>query len=164
MICQPKDPSCDVCPLAGLCSARKQGLQNEIPVKSKRDPLPHKNITAGIIRDSKGRYLIVERPAQGLLGGLWKFPGGEAGPGESREGALRRTIREEIGLQVAVVGKITAVKHAYTHFRITLHAFWCTRNGGRSRAIGCEQWRWVSRRRLSDFPFSKADRQILQHL
>jgi A/G-specific adenine glycosylase len=163
-ICSPKKPSCGLCPLGDLCQAFRKGIQDSLPVNKKRDPLPHKDITAGIIADAGGRLLIVQRPMTGLLGGLWKFPGGQRNPKEAIEDALERSAREELGIRIRVEKPMISVKHAYTHFRITLHAFHCKREAGRPRALTCLRWKWVPSSDLNRFPFSKADRKIIAAL
>ena len=163
-ICTPRKPKCPECPVRSFCEAYQHDLQGVLPVIRKRGPLPHTHVTAGIIRDPKGRVLIVKRPAEGLLGGLWKFPGGPQVPDASLKSSLRRRIVEELGIRVKVGKSIASVRHAYTHFRITLHAFGCTRENGKPRALGCHEWRWVPRARLQDYAFSKADRQIMKTL
>ena len=75
---------------------------------------------------------------------------------------MKRTIREELGIDVAVKEGLASVRHGYTHFRITLHAFLATRESGRPKTRGCKDWRWVSVAELTNFAFSKADRKILQ--
>jgi A/G-specific adenine glycosylase len=57
-----------------------------------------------------------------------------------------------------------SVKHAYTHFRITLHAFHCHYVSGQPRSLGCADWRWVTLGRMSQYPFPKADKQLLEAL
>jgi A/G-specific adenine glycosylase len=160
-VCSPRKPACDLCPLRDLCQAFRRGLQDSLPVNKKRDPLPHKDITAGIIADGKGRLLIAQRPMTGLLGGLWKFPGGERIPKETLEDALERSVREELGVRIRVRKPMISVKHDYTHFRITLHAFHCKLEGGRPRALTRLRWQWVPPSDLNRFPFSKAERKII---
>jgi A/G-specific adenine glycosylase len=160
-ICTPRNPSCNMCPIESRCTAKERGLQETLPVTRKRPPLPHKETTAGIIVDKQGRVLIVQRPESGLLAGLWKFPGGEKRPEETVQDALRRTVREELGVRVRIKKPVTSVKHAYTHFRLTLHAFQCRINSGRPQVLGCRRWRWSTFSGLSKFPFSKGDRKII---
>jgi len=162
IVCTPRKPSCHLCPLSKNCQALKLGLQDTLPNRRKRGPLPHKEMTAGIITDAQRRLLIVQRAMKGLLGGLWKFPGGERKPDETLKEALKRTVREELGIGIRVKEGITSVNHAYTHFRITLYAFRCVRQGGEPKAIGCTHWRWVKPWGLRNFPFSKADRKIIK--
>ena len=163
-ICTPRNPSCKRCPVRELCRGFELGLQETLPVTKKRDPLPHKQMTAGILSDHLGRLLIVRRPNHGLLGGLWKFPGGEKEARKGLKGSLVQEIHREVGIGVLVGDKITAVKHAYTHFRITLHAFRCTLRNGNPKALNCQSWRWIDPGSLADFPFSNVDRKIMAFL
>jgi A/G-specific adenine glycosylase len=161
-ICTPRNPNCGICPLNTVCEACRNDLQEMLPVTKKRPPLPHHHVTAAVLSDKEGRLLIVQRPRQGLLGGLWKLPGGRLESNESLEKCLRKTVHEELGIRIRVGESIGAVNHAYTHFRITLHAFHCTRHRGNPQTVGCLGWRWINRRRLKDFAFSKADRDIMK--
>lgn len=163
-ICTPRKPSCAGCPVHSLCKAYRRGCQETLPVAKKRGPLPHRHVTAAIIADKMGRFLIVQRPPRGLLGGLWKFPGGMKEPAETPEEALKRSVYEETGVQVMVKRELIAVKHAYTHFRITLRAYHCARLSGKPRPLGCAHWRWAGHRDFSQFPLSKADRKIIDVL
>ena len=163
-LCAPRRPSCESCPLSDLCEARGRGLQEQLPVSVKGAPIPHKEMTAGIVADHKGRILIVRRPENGLLGGLWKFPGGEKGKNETLKEALMKRILEETGLRVRVEKKVTSVRHAYTHFRITLHAFRCSMDLSQIQEAKNPYMQWAPFSRLKDYPISKADRMIIEAL
>ena len=160
-ICTPRNPSCELCPVQASCLAFDLGLQDTLPVTRKRGPLPHRQMTAGVLYDNLGRLLIVRRPLRGLLGGLWKFPGGEKREGKGLKNSLIQEVHGELGIGVRVGEKITTVKHAYTHFRITLHAFRCSLNKGEPRAIQCHSWQWIEPKNLARFPFSNVDRKIM---
>jgi len=163
-ICKPRGPTCNICPLQDLCMAFKKGLQEQLPARKKRRPLPHKDGTAAIISDKRGRLLIVQRPNNGLLGGLWKFPGGLKGPQETLQQGLQRSVLEELGIRIRVKEAVTSMDHAYTHFRITLHAFRCVTRNGKPTAMGCERYRWLRLDKLNALPFSKADRKVIEAL
>ena len=160
-VCTPRNPSCPVCPVQGACLAFEQGNQEALPVTRKKKPIPHKHMTAGIMADGQGRLLIIQRPSRGLLGGLWKFPGGLKGPEETLEQGLIRRVREELGIGIEVQEALSSVEHAYTHFRITLHAFRCQWRTGKPKALDCQDYQWSSPNDFSYFPFSKADRKII---
>ncbi len=155
--CTPKSPSCPACPLQDDCRARAQGLAHRLPARGKKKTVPHREVVAAVIRDGKGRILIVQRPARGLLGSLWKFPGGILNPQEAREEGLKRIVRDELGIGIGVGSPLVAVKHAYTHFRITLTAFSCTLLEGSPAG---PQWRWAGAGESEALPFSSADRRI----
>ncbi|MDZ7261302.1 MAG: A/G-specific adenine glycosylase [candidate division KSB1 bacterium] len=163
VICTPQKPHCDICPVNTLCKARTLTDPSSLPIKIPRPPKPHYDVTAGIIWND-GRILITQRPAKGLLGGLWEFPGGKQEQGESLEECLVREIQEELAIQISVDRPFMTVKHAYTHFRITLHAFHCTYLGGEPRTIECSALRWVRPDELPRFAFPKADQKLLEAL
>ena len=155
--CTPKSPACPACPLQDDCRARLQGLAHRLPVRGKKKTVPHREVVAAVIRDGAGRILIVQRPSHGLLGSLWKFPGGILAPPEGREEGLKRIVRDELGLGIGVGSPLAAVKHAYTHFRITLTAFSCILREGSPAG---PPWRWAGGDEIERLPFSKADRRI----
>ena len=146
-ICIPRRPRCEACPVEGLCEARASGLTGALPVRKDRKPLPHHAIVAAALKKN-GRYLFGRRPSEGMLGGLWEFPGGKVGPGERQAGALEREIREELGLDVTVGDRIAFVDHAYTHFKITLHLYRCKVLAGKLEARYHTSLKWI---RPADF-------------
>jgi A/G-specific adenine glycosylase len=155
--CTPKSPACPVCPLQDDCRAHLQGLANRLPVRGKKKKVPHREVVAAVIRDEEGRLLLVQRPSDGLLGSLWKFPGGILDPQEGREEGLERIVRDELSVGIGVGSPLASVNHAYTHFRITLTAFSCTLREG---SPGGPPWRWADAEEIEGLPFSKADRRI----
>lgn len=162
--CTPRSPRCTDCPLESRCLARERGTVAERPGRRRARPRPHQNIAVGVIW-RRGRILIAKRPAEGLLGGLWEFPGGKAEDGESLEEAVVREVREELGIEVAVSGeKIAAVDHAYSHFEITLHAYPCRHLSGEPHALGCDDCAWVRPADLDRYAFPAANRRILKLL
>jgi A/G-specific adenine glycosylase len=125
---------------------------------------PHYTVTAAVIcRD--GKVLIAQRPLDGLLGGLWEFPGGKQKPGESLESSLQREIREDLGVDIRVGGALGVYRHAYTHFRVTLHAFGCMMfNGDEPCPLQVMDVCWVFPKELASYPMGKIDRQIASRL
>jgi len=159
-ICTPKAPDCTRCPLQEICQAYALGLQDELPVIAPKTRIPHYTVTAAVICKA-GLVLITQRPLGGLLGGLWEFPGGKVLPGEQLSACLQREIREELGIEINVGRSIGVYRHAYTHFRITLHAFACEpSNGIEPRPLQVNDLHWVELSQLSEYPMGKVDRQI----
>ncbi len=162
-VCTPGHPLCGRCPLRLTCLAFRKNIQDQLPMKKKASPTPHYDIGAAVIRRD-GNILIAQRPLKGLLGGLWEFPGGKRELGESLKDTVRREIREELGIEIAV-GKILArVDHAYSHFKITLHAHDCVYRSGKVRALGVRAWRWVKPSELGRFAFPAANQPVIQKL
>ena len=81
--------------------------------------------------------------------------------GDSLADGLKRMVYEELGIRIQVGDQIATVQHAYTHFRVILHAFRCTRRSGYPRTCGCQDWRWASPDEMVNLTFSKADRAII---
>ena len=169
LVCRPRNPLCDSCPLTQHCRAWSAGTITQRPVRSKRAPLPHYQVAAAVIRDDQGRLLIAQRPLDGLLGGLWEFPGGKCEAGESLRDCLRRELREELAIDVAVGECLAVVEHAFTHFRITLHAFDCRYVGAlpphsEPQKLGVRDWTWAQESELPRYSFGKADRMVIAQL
>lgn len=162
-VCVPRQPRCEACCLADHCRARAGGIQHLLPRRRPRKALPHHDIAAGVVWKGS-RVLIDRRPPGGLLGGLWEFPGGKREPGETLPQAVVREVREETGIVVRPVRCLLTVRHAYSHFRITLHAFECRYVSGRCRAIGCDAVKWVRPAELDRYAFPKANHKIIAAL
>ncbi|MDR3576567.1 MAG: A/G-specific adenine glycosylase [Anaerolineaceae bacterium] len=158
-ICIPHSPLCSECPLEDLCQARALGLQEERPIMVQRQPIPHYLVTAAIIFRAE-TVLIAHRPAKGLLGSMWEFPGGKLEAGEDFSGALKREIREELGVEIMAGEPFGIYRHAYTHFRVTLHAFLCELVSGEPQPLEASELRWVKPAELDLFPMGKIDRLI----
>jgi len=168
-ICTPRKPQCSHCPVQATCCAFANNTQSERPVKKKRTPTPHYDVAAGIIRDETGHILIAQRPDDGLLGGLWEFPGGKQEDGETLPECLQRELREELAIEVAVGAFFVKVKHGFTHFKITLHAYECRYLGAiaphtEPQAIEVQKWAWVPENELQHYSFGKADREVIKAL
>jgi A/G-specific adenine glycosylase len=138
-------------------------------VRPPRRRTPHYDVAAGVIWERgapavDGRFLIAQRPLDGLLGGLWEFPGGKQEVGETLQAALRREIQEEIAIEIAVGAHLTSIKHAYTHFRITLHAYHARWTGGAPRHLGVADHAWVTLADLDAYAFAVTDRKIIAAL
>ena len=162
-LCTPRTPDCPSCPLGAWCQAHAAGVQEQRPVLRPRPSVPHYTVTAAVI-ERAGQVLIARRPAKGLLGGLWEFPGGKQHSGESLSECLKREIREELDADILVGEPYGVYHHAYTHFRVTLHAFCCSLTGAEPRPLEASELRWVLPSELSSFPMGKLDRQIAARL
>ena len=163
-LCTPRSPDCPRCPLNGVCAAYAEGEPERYPVTSKAKPVPHHTVVVAVIDDGAGRLLIQRRPEDAMLGGLWEFPGGKQEPGEALAETCRREVREELGVEVDVGVPLARVEHAYSHFRITLHAFRCRRTGGEPVSASGEPVRWVRPEDLDDYAFPRANRRVIEAL
>ena len=165
LVCRPKSPDCGACPLADGCLARRNGAQELRPVLAPRKGTPHYVVTAGVVREN-GLVLIAQRPEDGLLGGMWEFPGGKIEPNEDLESCLRREFHEELGVNLVVNEKLGVFRHAYTHFSVTLHAFEARLDpsGQVVKPLAVADFRWVAPDSLTEYPMGKIDRQIASQI
>lgn len=155
-VCAPRNPRCRLCPMSKSCRAFARDVVDKFPPRKKSKPLPHHDVGLGVVW-RRGRVLIQRRREDGLLGGLWEFPGGKRRPRESYEACVRREIRQEVGIAVAVRASIAVVDHAYSHFKVSLHAYACDYVAGRPRG----DVRWARLRELDRFAMPAANRALL---
>lgn len=160
LICKPQNPLCDACPLDHLCLAFKSHQVSEYPKRQKSRSTPQYHIAVGVVFKGN-RVLITRRKADGLLGGLWEFPGGKIQPGESAEAACIREIREEVNLKVRIESHLTRVKHAYTHFKIIMEVFCCRYVSGKVQLNGPTAHRWIGIEEYQNYPFPKANHKFI---
>lgn len=160
LVCRPSNPACLLCPVQGFCLAFQKGEQEVIPAPKKRSYQRIESVV-GIIR-LDGRYLIQQRPPQGLLAGLWEFPGGKREKGETLRQALRRELREELGVRVRNERLLLKVRHAYTRFQVSLFAFECELAA--PPMLRTPVQRWVSLRDLKRYPFPSGSARIVRFL
>lgn len=163
-ICLPRQPRCPECPLAADCLAAQNGLTAALPVKKQSPPAPHHTVTAAILHGEDHRVLIGQRPTDALLGGLWEFPGGKREQGEGLKSCLKREILEELQCKIKIGDKLGIFQHAYTHFKVTLHAYHCQMISTTIYPQYHQAVRWVDISELGEYPMGKIDRMISQQL
>lgn len=162
-VCTPRKPSCANCPVQKHCMAFANGTQLERPIRKKKRKVPHKEIVVAAIFKN-GKYLLGKRPSDGLLGGLWEFPGGKIEGGESHPEALVRECEEELGIIVEPGDLVARVNHAYSHFKVTLNVYRCRHLKGRTKAKVHTELKWVPPNRFEQYPFPKANHKFLDLL
>jgi len=152
-ICLPKRPCCSICPLMKECKALANGTQELRPVKKPRKNVPHHILAAGVII-KKGRVLLAQRSSEGLLGGLWEFPNGRV-DNEPAKG-LAKALKAGYSLKVQRKEALGVVRHAYTHFKVTVHAYFCDVFS----VPKIKSLKWVALNNLDDYPMGRIDRWI----
>jgi A/G-specific adenine glycosylase len=188
LVCTPT-PRCEVCPVGGLCEAKQLNKQTQLPAPIRKRTIKEVEDVAALIRwegdasakpsgwegdapakpsgsagASPSRYLIVQRPLNGLWGGLWEFPRGTIQNSETPAAALRRTLRELLGVKVKVGSLIATFQQRVEHRRLTLRCFACALTDGRPRALGCEDWKWATLEEILRQPLSTAQRRVVEAL
>jgi A/G-specific adenine glycosylase len=162
-ICRPAAAECARCPIEKHCLGA-QSTPTDFPFRKRSGPVPHYDIAVGLLQNESAAYFIQRRPDEGLLGGLWEFPGGKVEANESIEDACRRELKEELGVDVDVGRPIASIEHAYSHFRITLHAFACRLRPESSLPETSQPSTWVTREEMTTYAFPRANRKLMAYL
>ena len=103
--------------------------------------------------------MLVKRPADGFLGGLWKWPGERLNEFEDEKAGLERTIRDELGIDIKPGTRIGTVTHQYTHFHISIGVYVCRLEMSGPNKIAIE-WNWVNGEDMDELALSRVDQKI----
>lgn len=120
-------------------------------------------VVAALIWD-ENRFMICQRPAHKARGSLWEFVGGKVEPGESKEEALIRECREELGVTVDVGEIFMEVTHQYPDITVHLTLFSASIREGVPQKLEHQDIRWITAEEIGKFSFCPADTEILEKL
>ena len=124
----------------------------------------HFNVAAGILCDAEGRILIAERLGGGPFQGLWEFPGGKIGDGETALEALSSELAEELGIEVTSCASFMNLRHEYDDRIVVIEFFivsdWASEPVGREG----QALRWVPREQLDADELLPADVPVVEAL
>ncbi len=163
LICTSRNPGCKKCPVRGFCLAYSKGKILEFPRRAERRPVPTHDIAVGVVR-KENKVLITHRKPEGLLGGLWEFPGGKLKNNEDPRTACVREIKEETGLTIEINHHLASIKHAYTHFKIKMEVFDCQYVSGNIQLNGPDDFRWIRVKDIDQYPFPKANLKFINKI
>jgi 8-oxo-dGTP diphosphatase len=140
------------------------------PPRAQVDPLtrviihPPIDVVAGVIRGPDDTFLITQRMADDTLGGYWEFPGGKVDPGEDLETALRRELREELGVETEIGAEIQRVVHAYPDRDVRVYFFEARIVSGEPAKLEVADLAWIRASQFADYQFPEADLPLLDLL
>jgi A/G-specific adenine glycosylase len=160
LICTPSAPGCGKCPVSAFCKARQAAAVSRYPFRRRAKPVPLRHYVAGIV-EKKGVVLLARRNEDGLLGGLWEFPGGELPKGVHPADACRKHLQAEMNIEISVEARVAQIRHAYTHFRVLLDVFYCRYQSGRVQRKSHSAHRWVRPKKIQDFPLPKTHHLLI---
>jgi len=163
-VCTPRNPRCGDCPWRGWCAAYAAGDPARHPVKEAHRSVPFQVIGVGVVFDHAGRVLIDQRHEEGLLGGLWEFPGGKQEEGEVITATIERELAEELAIAVEVGEELISLEHAYSHKRLRFVVHLCRWIAGEPQPLASQQVRWVEPAELDAYPFPAANARIIAAL
>ena len=163
-LCTPRSPSCHRCPWQTHCAAYAADDPCRWPVTDASKPLPFQVIGVGVVINAAGEVLIDQRLEEGLLGGMWEFPGGKQEQGETIETCIARELKEELGIAVTVGDELITVDHAYSHKKLRFVVHLCTWISGEPQPLASQQVRWVRPDDLGNYAFPAANARIIEAL
>ena len=108
------------------------------------------------------RFLACQRPAHKARGLLWEFVGGKVEQGETKQAALVRECREELGVTISVGEVYLEVTHAYPDLTIHLTLFEGRILEGTLQKLEHADLRWVRAEELPNYAFCPADAAIIR--
>jgi 8-oxo-dGTP diphosphatase len=124
---------------------------------------PRKLVVAALIRDAAGRILLTQRREDQPMPLYWELPGGKIEPGESPDEALRREIREELGIEITVGAIFDVLFHRYPEFDLLMLVYACDASGA-PRAVEVRDLAFVEPARLRDYMILPADEPLIRRL
>jgi A/G-specific adenine glycosylase len=154
VICTPRNPRCDVCPVAKLCAARRLGIAARLPNSSKRVTAEARRIAAFLV-ERDGRILARQRPAGVVNAHFWELPQVEL---HGERPNLVRLARESLGIKSLDTTPLCTITHNITRYRIRMQAF----AGELLRHL--PEARWLTRAEVRRSAFTSSSRKILQRL
>lgn len=160
LVCKPRQPSCEACPVAGWCVANQNGNAEALPLKGESAPVQEVDRAVAVLY-SQGRVWLQKRPPEGLLAGLWDFPAVEAAwgtwnlPGE-REKALLEGLREYGVRRPRILTMLGETTHTFSHVRWRMTVYLCT-----GEAAPQEGTCWAGRAELERLTLPKAVQRIV---
>jgi A/G-specific adenine glycosylase len=116
VVCTPSSPSCLLCPVREHCQAFHEGVQENLPVKTKKKKPKNVKLAAAVLTDQNGNLLIHKRPSSGLLANLWEFPNTEIKLTiKNDKQQLSQFLKTEYGVETKIGEAIGQIEHVFTH-------------------------------------------------
>ncbi|MEO2076912.1 MAG: A/G-specific adenine glycosylase [Bacillus sp. (in: firmicutes)] len=151
LICTPTSPSCLLCPVREHCIAFHEGVQQELPIKTKKVKTRDVQLAAAIVEDEHGNILIHKRPSKGLLANLWEFPTVELHhPLQSDRQQVVDLFRESLNLDLGLGQIIGQIEHVFSHLEWNIKVY----TGAVKNFIPeSEDWKFVSLEEMKEYAF-----------
>ena len=160
LVCTPKGPKCDECPLLGHCRAASGGMADHLPIRgaARRRGVPVMNVLVGVFTRGR-RVLLCQRPTGGLWSGLWELPNRPLSGPEVTSRDLRELLSER-GIRVALpAADLGVLDHRLTHRQVRFHIRAARVVSGSANVLDADR-RWVDADEFADLPLSTAHRRV----
>jgi A/G-specific adenine glycosylase len=182
LVCTPRSPRCNDCPVNRLCVAREQNLQEQLPNLGKRARATDRRFIAFVV-ERDGKFLVRQRPHGVVNAHLWEFPNVEVGARHSgpqrmriqehcenssgprttkvlRPGRPRSGSTHDFGFKLNSIKPLCTIKHSITRYRITLKAY----RAGLATPRSAPNGHWLTLQRLYNLAFTSAHKKILARI
>jgi A/G-specific adenine glycosylase len=111
-LCTRRNPRCDQCPFQARCAAHATRSEHDFPAPKKALTRREREVWMLLARRPDGSVRLVRRPPAGIWGGLWSPP--EFDSRSAAEAACASSVRRET----------EPLRHAFTHFDLTIRPLW----------------------------------------
>lgn len=160
-ICTPTSPSCLLCPVQTHCQAFEEGVQRELPVKTKKKSTKKVRLGAVVLEAPDGTILIEKRPETGLLANMWQFPNTELLDGTNPRAAIEAFLETEYGIKAAVQPeKASEITHVFSHLTWDVDVYVGTTKTKPEK----ERTKFVSADQVETYAFPVSHQKIWKHV
>ncbi len=156
-VCTRANPDCARCPVRTGCRAYKLGAPQKFPLAAARKVLPLKKVNMLLVRDARGRVLLVRRPPVGIWGGLWGLP-------ECTETNVRSWCRDELGLAIRPLKPWPMFRHSFSHFHLDITPIPVRTTGASLSVMESDATVWYNVERPDARGLAAPVRKLLQQL
>lgn len=150
LICKPRDPACEHCPVVDQCMAREAGVHEQLPVKKKNKPVRPVSLVCGVVM-KEDRVLVRRRPAQGLLAGMWEFP-------TSENTDVSSLLSEQ---RIEWESRVGTVTHVFSHVKWIVNVYKGNINSDEQDSLP-QHYHWVEPKALANYTFPKVFHKVRQ--
>ncbi len=158
LICLPRNPHCEACPVASTCWAFENQVQHELPVKSKKIK-QKKEKMAFLWIETEGKIMMEKTDSAGLLSGLWTLPRLQVEDDQKIEDLIENWLKSTYQMVLIRAEEIKVVKHIFTHKIWEMKLFKITVYQDHLRE---SENQWFSRDEIKKLALSKAVQKVME--
>lgn len=159
LICTPTSPSCLLCPVQEHCTAFEQGIQRELPVKTKKKSSKDIDLLTVIVQNQEGKWLVNQRPSQGLLANLWEFPSFELQEKVTPSHQIKEFLETDFDVRAIVDQEPWMMQdHIFSHLKWKMKVYKASVNEEVSRVQN--RSRWLSSEEIEEIALPVSHRKI----
>jgi A/G-specific adenine glycosylase len=160
LICTPTSPSCLLCPVREHCQAFHEGVQTELPVKTKKNSQRKVELAAAILKNNNGEILIHKRPENGLLANLWEFPNVEIlHPFITEREQIVSLYHDLFDMNIILDKGIGQIEHIFSHLVWNIRVFTGIISSDFKQD---DNWKFVSEIEMEEYAFPVSFQKMFQ--